>query len=205
MSVHPFCSSVRPSVGRPVCAVCTTGAAALVAAFLLSSFVASARSYPSASLRNGNAFCFSFTPLPPSLLSLSPSSIEGERARDSFNNPAARSEIYYFRATLLDKSIRLMLILSLSLLLSIRPFVSLQHQPRLSLLFFSFLSLLLFAAPLSFLSSQPRPPSVLSRTSVQGDLIKSVHLNLRAWTVSRAIPPLVEAEDGTIDREGKKK
>ena len=201
MSVHPFCSSVR----RPVCAVCTTGAAALVAAFLLSSFVASARSYPSASLRNGNAFCFSFTPLPPSLLSLSPSSIEGERARDSFNNPAARSEIYYFRATLLDKSIRLMLILSLSLLLSIRPFVSLQHQPRLSLLFFSFLSLLLFAAPLSFLSSQPRPPSVLSRTSVQGDLIKSVHLNLRAWTVSRAIPPLVEAEDGTIDREGKKK
>lgn len=139
-------------------------------------------------------------------LSLSPSSIEGERARDSFNNPAARSEIYYFRATLLDKSIRLMLILSLSLLLSIRPFVSLQHQPRLSpFLFFSFLSLLLFAAPLSFLSSQPRPPSVLSRTSVQGDLIKSVHLNLRAWTVSRAIPPLVEAEYGTIDREGKKK
>lgn len=37
---------------------------------------------------------------------------------------------------------------SLSLLLSIRPFVSLQHQP---LLFFSFF-LLLFAAPLSFLS-----------------------------------------------------
>ena len=72
-------------------------------------------------------------------LSLSPSSIEGERARDSFNNPAARSEIYYFRATLLDKSIRLMLILSLSLLLSIRPFVSLQHQPRLSpFLLFSF-------------------------------------------------------------------
>lgn len=63
---------------------------------LHSSFVASARSYPSASLRNANAFCFSFTTL---------STPEGERARDSFNNPAARSEIYYFRATLLDKSI----------------------------------------------------------------------------------------------------
>jgi len=82
-SVHPFvCPSVRPSV-------CSCR-------LLHSSFVASARSYPSASLRNANAFCFSFTTL---------STPEGERARDSFNNPAARSEIYYFRATLLDKSI----------------------------------------------------------------------------------------------------
>lgn len=141
----------------------------------------------------------------PLLLSLSLSSTEGERARDSFNNPAARSEIYYFRATLLDKSIRLMPTLSLapplhpSLCLSPTPTTALSF----SFLFFSFFSPLLF---LFFLPhSQPRPPSVLSRTSVLGDLIKSVHLNepcegLCARTVSCAIPPLVETEDGTISR-----
>lgn len=82
-------SSVRLSV-RPYARPSVRGCR------LHSSFVASARSYPSASLRNANAFCFSFTTL---------TTPEGERARDSFNNPAARSEIYYFRTTLLDKSI----------------------------------------------------------------------------------------------------
>lgn len=139
LSIHSVGSSVRLSV--VLFARC-------VPTFL--SFVASARSYPSASLRNGNAFCFSFTL----------SSTEGERARDSFNNPAARSEIYYFRTTLLDKSIWLTL--------SFFPFVSL--RPTDERYTFSFL-------PFSFFSSSPARhnragPPASSRTSVQGDLIK---------------------------------
>lgn len=116
---------------------------------LHSSFVASARSYPSASLRNANAFCFSFTTL---------STPEGERARDSFNNPAARSEIYYFRTTLLDKSIWL------TPSPPSRPPgapVALVVPLSLSLVFFLFLRA----------ASASRPAG--SRTSVQGDLIKS--------------------------------
>lgn len=155
VSVHPFrwVRWSRPSVHDAVCTLC-------VAAFL--SFVASARSYPSASLRNGNAFCFSFTLRSP----------EGERARDSFNNPAARSEIYYFRTTLLDKSIWLTLSfpLSLSPSFSLFPFVSLRftdEQGTFSLFNHSS-SFLLHPTP------QPRPPdsAASSRTSVQGDLIK---------------------------------
>jgi len=129
-SVHPFvCPSVRPSV-------CSCR-------LLHSSFVASARSYPSASLRNANAFCFSFTTL---------STPEGERARDSFNNPAARSEIYYFRATLLDKSI--WLTPSPPPVAPVTPIV-----PR---------RFFLFLRAASAASGRP----VDSRTSVQGDLIK---------------------------------
>lgn len=110
-------------------------------------------------------------------LTLSLSSTEGERARDSFNNPAARSEIYYFRATLLDKSIRLMLTLSLapplypSLCLSPTPTTALSF----SFFFFSSLSLLFSFFSFSLIRNRVRRP----RTSVQGDLIKSVHLNLR--------------------------
>lgn len=94
-----------------------------------------------------------------SLLTLS--SPEGERARNSFNNPAARSEIYYFRATLLDKSI--WLTVSLATLLAY-PLPSNGHRrlcrfcPGSS--FFS----------LSRLRNAGGPAG--SRTSVQGDLIK---------------------------------
>lgn len=133
LSVHP---SIRPSVRpfvRPSVRSCR----------LHSSFVASARSYPSASLRNANAFCFSFTTL---------STPEGERARDSFNNPAARSEIYYFRATLLDKSI--WLTPSPPPVAPVTPIV-----PRRFLLFLRAAS-----------TASDRPAG--SRTSVQGDLIK---------------------------------
>lgn len=140
-TVHPSVRpSIRPSV-RP--SIRSYVYPSVRGCRLHSSFVASARSYPSASLRNANAFCFSFTTL---------STPEGERARDSFNNPAARSEIYYFRATLLDKSI--WLTPSPPSVAPVTPIV-----PRRSFLFLSAAS-----------TASGRPAG--SRTSVQGDLIK---------------------------------
>lgn len=142
LSVHSS-GPVRPSVRGPR----SCGTSRSLARLL--------RPYPSASLRNGNAFCFSSTL----------SSPEGERARDSFNNPAARSEIYYFRTTLLDKSIWL---IPLSLSLSLPP--TLWPRPPLSFLvhptpetFFPF-------AFTPFLLHPDRVPAC-PRTSVQGDLI----------------------------------